>query len=394
MCAMHARKTARDAYFPTRFDDAVLHAARRCRIPGHRGRATLRRPHQRPRRAHRPIDCLRPAELAAMALVHEIFHAVIGLYREKNPSGFDKLRGQLGERLGSRRRPRDARSRSFARSRHLQSTSISRARATRRPRSSSRARVAAAEDEYTEEVMLLWLTNQNPAYEPVRSIVTDADLGDTYTAFVGETQRFFEEDAPLRSRAARRSLDLLLAPRRAAPGSILDQLKYIEENWGQLARARSARRSGVACSGRRTSSHEEGKYFYRGGPGPGAPLLERDALRAPREGRGAEALQRRPRLDAARGAHREDASSCGSISSRRSTGATSSASIRSPTRSSISSRSRGFTGLWLIGLCERSTASQKIKQMRGDPGRRRLGVLADEVRHRAGARRRRRRTRT
>ncbi len=30
-------------------------------------------------------------------------------------------------------------------------------------------------------------------------------------------------------------------------------------------------------------------------------------------------------------------------------------------------RSRGFTGLWLIGLWERSAASRRIKQMRGNP---------------------------
>ncbi len=35
-------------------------------------------------------------------------------------------------------------------------------------------------------------------------------------------------------------------------------------------------------------------------------------------------------------------------------------------RNWISSRGRGFTGLWLIGLWERSRASQKIKQRMGD----------------------------
>ena len=37
---------------------------------------------------------------------------------------------------------------------------------------------------------------------------------------------------------------------------------------------------------------------------------------------------------------------------------------------------RGFTGLWLIGLWERSRASQRIKQRMGQRGCRRLGVLA------------------
>src|SRR4051794_14661517 len=96
---MHARKTARDAYFPTRFDDVFFTA---------RGDVSFRDSGDARRFADRvnardgrsAESSLRPAELAAMALVHEIFHTVIGLYRERNGAAFDKLRGQLGDVLG------------------------------------------------------------------------------------------------------------------------------------------------------------------------------------------------------------------------------------------------------------------------------------------------------
>ncbi len=39
--------------------------------------------------------------------------------------------------------------------------------------------------------------------------------------------------------------------------------------------------------------------------------------------------------------------------------------------------SRGFTGLWLIGLWERSHASQRIKQLQGNPDAVGLRVFAD-----------------
>ena len=48
----------------------------------------------------------------------------------------------------------------------------------------------------------------------------------------------------------------------------------------------------------------------------------------------------------------------------------------------------GVTGLWLIGLWERTRASQKIKQLARQPGRGRLGVLAGRLPHRRGPRRR------
>ena len=42
----------------------------------------------------------------------------------------------------------------------------------------------------------------------------------------------------------------------------------------------------------------------------------------------------------------------------------------------------GFTGLWLIGLWERSQASQRIKQIMRQPRGRRLGLLAVRLPHR------------
>ena len=51
-------------------------------------------------------------------------------------------------------------------------------------------------------------------------------------------------------------------------------------------------------------------------------------------------------------------------------------STRSPTRSSTALARRGFTGLWLIGLWERSQASQRDQAAARQPRGRRLGLLA------------------
>ncbi|AKU96379.1 Alpha-amylase family protein [Labilithrix luteola] len=355
---MHARKTARDAYFPTRFDDAFFTA---------RGDVTFRdtaaarvfADRVNDLDARSGDDMLRPAELAAMALVHEIFHVVIELYRQRNPRSFERLLERLDSQLeGGARRTLIRFLETFPTPAIYKQ---SQGEGDETPQKLLARDGRGAEDTYAEEVILLWLTNQNPAYEPVRPIVTDYDLGPSYQAMVGEARHFFAHEEPFGPR--RQSLiDLLLEPSRKAPKSILDQLKFIEDEWGQslgLDQLPIWRRVLWA----RDFLNEEGKYFYRGGPGPGSPLL--DAMRFNRTEvepkRFSQDLDWMPRVvlmaktvyvwldqlskQYGREIHRLD---------------------QIPDEELDMLASRGFSGLWLIGLFERSSASKKIKQMRGD----------------------------
>src|SRR6185295_3344580 len=172
---MHARKTARDAYFPTESDDAFFAprgdvvfddttAARRFaqRINLQDGRNEQ--------------NLVRPVEVAAMALVHEIFHVVIGLYRERNKGSFGSLVSRLHSSLGD-----GARETLVAFLGTLPPPATYKYLTGRGSEEDSPERFLArggqaAIDEYTQEVLLLWLTNQNPAYEPVRAVVSDAGL--------------------------------------------------------------------------------------------------------------------------------------------------------------------------------------------------------------------------
>src|SRR3954451_478604 len=99
MCGMHARKTARDLYFPTPFDD-VFFTPRGDVAFKDTGDARRFADKVNVRDERTGPATLRPAELAAMALVHEIFHVVIGLYRQKHSGTFGELLGQLGDKLG------------------------------------------------------------------------------------------------------------------------------------------------------------------------------------------------------------------------------------------------------------------------------------------------------
>ncbi len=344
---MHARKTARDAWFSSREDDAFF-SPRRGDIV-FPDTAAARRFAEKVKAEHQ----LRPAELAAMVLVHEIFHAVMTIYREQHPSSFERLRLSLDNNV------------------NRTDTLLAFLKAFPPPvvyRGEESAEKMLAregkplEEELTEEVLLLWLVNQNPAYEPVRPIVTDRDLPPSYLHFISESNRFFAQEPKFGPRGET-LMELLLAPSRENPHSIFAQLAFIEEEWGRalgLDRLPLWRRILWA----RDFAAEEGKWFFKSGPGPGAPLLDpmtfgRHVEDEPK--RFSEDLDWMPRvvliaktvyvwLDQLskkyqRHIHRLD---------------------QVPDEELDLLASRGFTGLWLIGLFERSRASAKIKRMRGD----------------------------
>lgn len=352
---MHARRTARDAYFPSRFDDAFFTS---------RGDVTFKDTGDARRFADKvnardertAENSLRPAEVAAMVLVHEIFHAVIAVYKRQHGGAFGDLLARLEEKLGQ-----DANDTWLAFLRTFPTPAIY--RGDDAPEALLAREPQKSRDEYTEEVLLLWLVNQNPAYEPVRAIVTDKDLGDGYRRFVGESRTWFDA-APKLGPKNQSLLDLLLEPSRAS-NNILEQLDFIEKQWGQslgLDQLPIWRRVLWA----RDFLHEEGKYFFRGGPGPGSPLL--DPMRFDQQ-RGQDEEPKRfsadldwmPRvvlmaktvfvwLDQLSKKYRRNIDRLDQV----------------PDEELDILAARGFTGLWLIGLFERSTASKKVKQMRGD----------------------------
>jgi glycosidase len=362
---MHARKTARDALFPSREDDSFF-ASRRGDIV-FQDSATVRTFADRVNRGEgRPADAeIRPAELAAMSLVHEVMHAVIGMYRERHPESFARLASKLEATLGPEARkvvvdflgvfPPPSVYRSLrgegddTPAKYLE-------------RMKAQAPESNAEAEIDEELILLWVTNQNPAYDSVRTLTTDHELGTTYQSFVAATRRFFEEE-PRFGPKGETLVDLLLAPARAHPTSIFAQLEYIDRAWGKafgLDRLALWRRLAWALDLRT----EEGKWFEKAGPGPGTPLL--DAMRFGKKEDGEPArfspdLNWMPNvvliaksvyvwLDQLSRRYGRDIRRLDQV----------------PDEELDLLASRGLNGLWLIGLFERSAASRKVKQMRGD----------------------------
>ena len=222
------------------------------------------------------------------------------------------------------------------------------------------------------ELILTRLANENPAIGPLRELVDDASLSDStpYGRAVSELESLLVAAGPVPGagdggRAAGNLLDLLRAPARHAPTSLAGQLRYIRENWpallgddlgGLLDRLDLA--IGVLA--------EEERGLHRrfgGATGPGK-------VREGPEFAGMDAEVERfssdsdwmPRLvlmakstyvwlDQISKRYERDIRTLDAI----------------PDEELDILQRWGVTGLWLIGLWQRSVASETIKRRRGNP---------------------------
>lgn len=364
---MHVRRTARDVLFPSKEDD-VFFARRRGDIV-FRDQASVRTFADRVNRGERRPNesMLRPAELGAMALVHELLHVVLQRYRAAHPDSFERFVKMVDEALdGDSRKlvidflakfPPPPVYRTFhGDGDNTPETYLHRAALD------PAAAPADFETELEEELILLWVTNQNPAYEPVRTLVSDHELGERYQAFIVEAKRFFDAEPRFGPKGGS-IIDLLLAPGAAHPTSIFGQLEYIDRSWGK-ALGLEEHPAWDRMPGIQDLKREEERYFARGGPGPGEPLLETMRFgkrEADEPARFSPDLNWMPNVVLLAKSVYVWLDQLGKKYGRY---------IRTldqiPNEELDQIASRNITGLWLIGLFERSPASRKIKQMRGD----------------------------
>ncbi|TAL13579.1 MAG: alpha-amylase, partial [Chloroflexota bacterium] len=291
-------------------------------------------------------------DVAALSLLHEIAHLLVERFEatsvpQARERAADGLRARLG-RDGDRILDRFAKSFPTRSAEHADPASI------------------------VGELILTRLANENPAIGPLRELVDDAPLARSpaYARAVGELEALLIAAGPVAGagdggRAAGNLLELLRAPARHAPTSLAGQLRYIRENWpallgddlgGLLDRLDIA--IGVL------SEEERGLHRRFGGaPGPNEPRdgpefagldaeVERfstDSDWMPRVVLMAKATY--VWLDQLSKRHRRDIRTLDAI----------------PDEELDRLRDWGVTGLWLIGLWERSRASEAIKRRRGNP---------------------------
>jgi glycosidase len=208
-----------------------------------------------------------------------------------------------------------------------------------------------------EEILMLWLANENPATEPFAELFSDEELSEvsSYSQLVDATRSHLETE-PVFEQTGKGILETLLEPIRRHPDSLYAQLEFIRKEWGTFLGSFLLRML-------RTLDFlkEERRPFFAG-KGPqmvyefaGAEYDEEAERFSPDR----EWMPRVVVLAKSTFVWLDQLS--------RKYGREINRLDQIPDEELDLIASRGFNGLWLIGLWERSRASRRIKQLTGNP---------------------------
>ncbi len=330
-------------------------------------------------------DLVNAGALFAMGLIDELSHAVVARYREElDPAVMSEALRWFSKQLPS------AQISELLQEFSTQFPTV----AVYRGEITVEEWLAETTDEMPhreaalEELLLLWLANTNPAFAPFRELFDDRPLA-VATPYPEITEVFPEYFAtrPEWSSEAGTLLDVLRAPMLAAPDSLSGQLDFIRERWAPYL-GEDLRRTLLAIDVLREEDIAIWMRFHP--PAPGRPG---DRGRADFGAAGfvgdefigfAEAEARRRRYAAD---HQAPLNEYEAFSEDQAWMPTVVLMAKStyvwleqlskkygrhihrldqiPDEELRLLASRGMTGLWLIGLWERSIASRTIKRLRG-----------------------------
>ncbi len=212
-----------------------------------------------------------------------------------------------------------------------------------------------------EELLFTYLHNVNPAVNPLVELVDDEPLEPTaYKNLISALDSFFTQlakDNPALQGSTESLFEILRAPAEASPYSLEGQLQFILDKWGHLLDDKFVAR---ILRGMDFLREEVIRQHGHGGP-PDVPLQSFSGGEYQEYERYSPDKEWMPRLVLiAKNSYvwLEQLS--------RKYGRWIRTLDQIPDEELDILRDRGFTGLWLIGLWERSHASQKIKQRMGD----------------------------
>ncbi len=364
----HISRAARDRYD---FDPAIYQFTGNAVFADLRAvREFAQRMNDRRDAARNPERAVRAGDLNAMGLIDELSHLVVRLYDEEMrrrghiPSdrrtfsdALDYASQKLGpevvygvlERFTDRFPPVAVYRREMNPATYLATHSI----------------------DALEELMMLWLENENPAFRPFDELFDDAEIaeGTAYAQVIEAIREFFERQ-PRFGPDNQTLVEMLQAPARAAPDSLQGQLAFIQQRWAPYFGEAFSRFLTRLLIGFDLIREDEKAAFGFGGPGPALV----------------------PTIEDLSGVHAAPAGDITVVEYEAFTPDTdwmprlvllakntyvwldqlSRKYQRAITRldqvpdEELEQMARwGITGLWLIGLWERSKASQRIKQMMG-----------------------------
>ena len=305
----------------------------------------------------RPEGYIQAGHLYAMGLIDEILHYVVSLYREEvQPDVFETALNRLENNLGEDKT--GGLLKTFS--------TLFPPRAVYKGEKNVDQYLKSKEDYdplgrqescralSIEETMLLCLANLNPAFKPFKFLFDDKDLSKKtiYSDAIEELKAHLKE-MPVFGHDGINLWDFLRAPALASPDSLFGQLEYMRKHWGLLISKFMAR----ILMSLDVIKEEEKPVFF--GPGPTevmtfAGLDEYEKFSPDQDWMPRTVLMAKSTL-------------VWLFQMTQKYGREITMLDQIPDEELDELARRGFTGLWLIGIWERSQASKAIKQWTGNP---------------------------
>ena len=318
------------------------------------------------RAAGHPEPVLAPGLLNAMGLIDELLHAVVAIYREhEDPEAIDDALDHLDEALGAPAVDEVL----------LRFTTDFPPGAVHRGELTAEAYLAGEtagtpnREVALEELLACWLENANPAFAPFGALFDDRALTSTtaYRAVVDELARHLAGRPPF-GPDRQDLVTMLRAPALAEPSSLAGQLRWIRAHWGAFLAAHLGDRFGALLDrivmGLDVASEEERARWMLFHPAQGdgsghAPTFGGLEAEPERFSEDRDWMPRVVLMAKSTYVWLDQLSRWYGREIRR---------LDQVPDEELDRLARwGFTSLWLIGLWERSRASQRIKQLRGNP---------------------------
>ena len=180
-----------------------------------------------------PKAVVHAGQLFAMGLIDELSHAVVERYRdEQDPDVLADALKWFGKRVGTDQV--DALLLAFTE--RFPNVAVYTGKLTAKQWLDGSSEGISHREAALEELLLLWLANQNPAYKPFRMLFDDEPLRKTLPAYQelqADADAYFET-RPEFNAQTKTLLAALRAPFVAAPDSLSAQLDYIREHWAEV----------------------------------------------------------------------------------------------------------------------------------------------------------------
>jgi glycosidase len=316
-----------------------------------------------------PELAMHPGALNAMGLIDEALHAVVERYRlERDPKAMVDALGWFEGRIG--REALDKALLTF--SEDFPGIEVYRRKQKAAEWLAKTTKGIPHRAVALEEMLMLWLANANPAFLKFKELFDDTELNQR-TAYASMTQSFKEyfETRPKFGPDEQNLVEMLRAPALASPDSLDGQLAFIEKKWtsvlGDMIRriltALDIMKEEELAIWMQFHPREERIHDTRHMEGDSsAAAIPHFGMKEPEYERFSPDVEWMPRtvmlakstfvwLDQLSKFYRRPIHRLDEV----------------PDEELDAMARRGFNSLWLIGLWERSKASQRIKQLTGNP---------------------------